>query len=240
MKRWQAIVFDLDDTLYPERDYVLSGMRAVALWGQRELGLPAERGFAELRRLFERGVRGDTFNRWLTDHGIEPGGKVAAMVKVYRRHRPQIALEPEVRNLLERLGRRCHLGLVTDGYLQVQQQKVAALNLQRYLQAIVYSDALGRGAWKPSPLPFRAVLQRLSVAADDAVYVADNPTKDFRGARRAGMASIRIRRPDGLHRNLEPRCPDDAPDMEIARLAELDLDLSQPTGPKYTAAAFRK
>ena len=72
MPAWQAIVFDLDDTLYPERAYVLSGFRAVAAWAAGELGLPVTQGFAELRRLFDDGVRGDTFNRWLESHGFQP------------------------------------------------------------------------------------------------------------------------------------------------------------------------
>lgn len=221
MKRWKAIVFDLDDTLYAERDYVLSGLRAVADWARVELGLPAGRSFAELNRLFESGVRGDTFDRWLSGHGLRPNGRVAAMVDVYRRHRPQITLDRGVRELLERLGRSHHLGLVTDGYLEVQRRKVAALGLEQHFRAIVYSDSLGRQAWKPSPRPFRLVLERLDVPSAAAVYVADNPAKDFRGARLVGMATIRIRRPDGLYRHLEPASPEDAADLEIASLRRL-------------------
>lgn len=222
MTRWQAIVFDLDDTLYPERDYVLSGMRAVANWAQGELGVPAQRSYAELRQLFENGVRGDTFNRWLASRGIDLDERVAAMVEVYRRHEPQIALEPEVRELLKRLGRGCRLGLVTDGYLEVQRRKVAALDVERHFQAIVYSDALGRDAWKPSTRPFQEVLDRLSVPGSEAVYVADNPTKDFVGARQVGMATVRVRRPDGLHRDLQPASAEYAADIQIAKLADLE------------------
>ncbi len=222
MSRWQAIVFDLDDTLYPECQYVLSGMRAVAVWAQKQLGFPPQRSFAEFRQLFQQGVRGDTFDRWLADRGLEPNGRLGAMVKAYRQHEPQITLEPAVRELLIRLGRRHRLGLVTDGYLDVQKRKVAALDLEHPIPAIVYSDALGRDAWKPSPRPFEAVLGRLSVSGDEAVYVADNPAKDFRGARQVGMDTIRIRRTDGLHRNAEPASPQDAPHEEIAALEELE------------------
>ena len=58
----------------------------------------------------------------------------------------------------------------------------------------------GRSAWKPDPKPFRIVLERLGcVSPSQAVYVADNPDKDFLGARRAGMDSIRVLRASGLH-----------------------------------------
>lgn len=231
MTRWQAIVFDLDDTLYAEREYVRSGMRAVAVWAHAELGCPAEATFAELWRLFQQGVRGDTFNRWLADRGLEANDRVAAMVSVYRRHTPQLTLEPETRKVLTDLGRRCRLGLVTDGTLEVQKRKVAALDLQRHFDAIVYSDALGPDAWKPSPRPFEVVLDRLSVPAGEAAYVADNPAKDFFGARQVGMATIRIRRPDGLHHDLQPVCVEHAPDVEIAALADLEaLDEAPSSG----------
>ncbi len=219
--KWRAIVFDLDDTLYAERQYVISGMRAVADWAHRELGLSARRSFAELRALFHAGVRGDTFDRWLASHGLNHHGRVAAIVQVYRAHRPRITLRDGVRRLLERLRRTHRLGLVTDGPLAVQRQKVAALQLQPLIHATVFSDTWGRAAWKPSVRPFLAVLDRLSIRGSEAVYVGDNPTKDFRGPRQLGMETIRVRRADGLYRDLEPPSVEYAPDMEIARVEEL-------------------
>jgi len=223
---WQAIVFDLDDTLYAERDYVLSGMRAVADWARRAFDLPAERSCAELRSLVDAGARGNTFDRWLARHGIAAAEHVATMVEVYRSHRPTIALQPAVEKLLQRLAARYRLGIVTDGYLAVQRQKVAALGIERRVHAIVYSDALGRDAWKPDPRPFYEVLAQLDVPAQRAVYVGDNPAKDFLGARRAGMASIRLRRTNGVYRHLEPSKSATAPDAEITSLDHLEATLS--------------
>ncbi len=222
MNRWQAVVFDLDDTLYPERQYVLSGMRAVAAWAEGELGLPAERTLRELQGLFERGVRGDTFNQWLRGHGLERDRLVQHAVQVYRDHTPTIEPYAPVPDLLRRLGASLRLGLVTDGQQEVQRRKLAALGLEGLFQAIVYSDALGRDAWKPSPRPFRRVLELLGVPAHAAIYVADNPTKDFHGARAVGMATLRLRLPDGLYRGLEPANAADAPDREIDRFEALE------------------
>lgn len=58
-----CVVFDIDDTLYLERDYVRSGFLAVE-------GIVAERfaarGFADQAwAAFERGVRGTIFNECL-------------------------------------------------------------------------------------------------------------------------------------------------------------------------------
>lgn len=225
--RWKAVVFDLDDTLYAESQFVLSGMRAAAAWAQRALGAPAERSYAELQGLFDAGARGDTFNRWLEDRGLASEERVAEMVRVYRQHTPQIVPFPQVPALLHRLGQEYRLGLLSDGYLEVQRRKLAALGLKPYFEAVVFSDQWGRPAWKPSPKPFQSVLRLLAVEADRTVYVADNPLKDFRGARQLGIRTIRLRHPGGLHYRRRPPSVHDAPHMTIRGHDELEAALER-------------
>ena len=221
MGTWQAVVFDLDDTLYPERDYVLSGFRAVASWAEARLGIPAGEGFARLRRLHEGGVRGDTFDRWLAASGVSDRRLVAELVEVYRGHDPVLAPSPGVPELLASLRRRSRLGLVSDGYLSVQQRKWAALNLARYFHAVVFSDRWGREAWKPSTRPFEAVLRELGADAGGAVYVADNPAKDFLGARGVGMGTVWLRQGGGEYAHLSPPSDRHAPDHTVPSVPAL-------------------
>lgn len=222
MSTWHAVIFDLDDTLYPERQYVLSGFRAVAAWAEAQLAIPAAEGFAELRQLFDCGVRGDTYNRWLAARGLLSETYVAEMVRVYRQHPPTLTPFAEVPALVSALRKRYRLGLVSDGYLAVQQRKLAALGLVDHLDAAVFSDTWGRAAWKPSEQPFRAVLSQLGVDASRALYVADNPIKDFLGARRIGMGTVRVRWPEGEYAHLEPPTADHAADVTCASLSELE------------------
>ncbi len=227
MTKLQAVVFDLDDTLYPEQAYVFSGFQAVAVWAEEHLGIPAAQGVAELRRLFEEGVRGDTFNRWLESHGFKPDDWVHQMVRVYREHDPHIAPYPEVPDLLRRLRPRYRLGLVTDGYVETQRRKLAALGLTLFFDVLVFSDEWGREAWKPNSLSFEIVLERLNISGPEAVYVADNPLKDFLGARRVGMWTVRIRSPEGLYSHLEPPSSEHAPHFEIKTMGYLEVILAQ-------------
>lgn len=227
MGKWQAIIFDLDDTLYPERDYVMSGFRAVAAWAEVHLRISAGEAFAELRGLFERGVRGDTFDRWLLAHGFEPTDWVPQMVEVYRNHEPVLAPFTGVPELLSSLHQRYRVGLVSDGYVTAQRRKLAALGLVHHFDAIVFSGALGCQAWKPSLIPFRAVLERLAnVAAVDSVYVADNPCKDFLGARQLGMYTIRVRHPVGVYADLDPPTSAHAPHVTLDSLEVLEDTVS--------------
>lgn len=224
---WKAVVFDLDDSLYPERQYVTSGMRAVSAWLEQRLRFPEERTFRELCALVDTAERGQTFNRWAELYELDPRIWVVRMVQVYRCHSPQIRPYPEVNAVLQRLAARCRLGLVSDGYREAQHRKWAALKLDQYFQAVVFSDDLGRESWKPSPLPFRTALEKLAARAEQAVYVGDNPYKDFSGARRIGMQTIRLRRQDGLYYHLDLPGPDGVADVEVADLSQLESQLSQ-------------
>ena len=221
-----ALIFDLDDTLYSERDYVLSGFAAVACWIEAQAGLGEGRTFAELAELFDGGAKRDAFDRWVSARRLPQAISVESMVGVYRDHDPIIELAPRTRALLIDLRRRHKLGLVTDGRADVQRKKIEALGAAELLDAVVVTAELGIGFSKPHPAAYRAAIGRLGVEAADAVYVADNPVKDFIGARSVGMASVRLRRPDGIYAELEPVSREHAPDFEITDFRHLPIALA--------------
>ena len=229
MPRWRAVVLDLDDTLYPEAAYVRSGFRAVAARAQETLGVPAVEAEAELVALFQEGVRGDTFDRWLAARGLGGGVAVGDLVAAYRGHAPEIAPFPEAGPLLRGLrAEGSAVGLLSDGDPAVQGRKLDALGLREAFDAIVVTGELGPDAGKPSPRGFEEVLRRLGDAPPgEAVYVSDNPAKDFVGARRAGMRSIRVRRPGGIYATLEPETPEHAADTEVRELDEVPAALDR-------------
>lgn len=200
-KKVRAVVFDLDDTLYPEMQYVKSGFSAVA--GQlARPGYDQKVVFELLCSAFETGPRDRVFNSVLPRIGsVDDPQVVAELVGVYRCHRPQLALEEEIRRLLARLGADYKLGLLTDGYLPAQQLKVRSLGLESFFDAIIYTEQLGREFWKPSARSFELMAERLAAPAASCVYVADNLAKDFVGPNRLGWQSIHLDRPDGMHNN---------------------------------------
>jgi putative hydrolase of the HAD superfamily len=188
--------------------------------------LPADRCERELTRLFDRGERTRTFDVWLDAVGL-PSSYSAAMIQAYRRHRPLLTLHDDAAAAINWCS-QAHLltGLVSDGYLDVQRAKVASLGLADLLTTIVLSDEFGRAFWKPATRPYLAAVDSLGVAPDEAVYVGDNPRKDFEGARRSGLKSVRVRRSDGMYASEEAASPDAEPDHEIVTLLDLQEVLS--------------
>ena len=226
MSRWRAVVFDLDDTLYPERDYVRGGFEAVARWASESLGEEPQAVFDELWAMFEAGVRRDTFDRWLQRRGRAPEADRTGMIDAYRRHQPRLAPYPDVVPALEELRGKAQLGLITEGPRAVQDAKLDALGLRSWFDKVVVLGEEERLDWKPSRLAFDRWLQGGGIRPETAVYLGDNPAKDFLAARRAGWASIRVRRSDGLHGEEEPLEPEARPDRETSDLQSLTSILS--------------
>jgi putative hydrolase of the HAD superfamily len=145
-----AAIFDLDDTLFLERDYMRSGYAAVAEYlekrkkgtGTGQTAGPSQSPFFEwLWARFERGQTAGAFDD-LNAHfslGLAKAD-IDELVKVYREHRPTISPIPGIPDLLSQLHGRFALGLLADGFLPAQRLKLAALGLERFFDAIVFTE----------------------------------------------------------------------------------------------------
>ncbi len=198
--RWpiHTLVFDLDDTLFAERDFVRGGFEAAGQWLEKERGV---RGFTvAAMTLLDQGERGTIFDQVLAQFGLAPdAANITGLVQAYRAYRPVLTLCPDAADCLAWAAGRFRLALVTDGYRDVQERKIAALGLEHRISCRILTDALGREFWKPSPAGFKCVMETLPGRPDGFVYVADNPRKDFIAPRALGWRTVRIRRAGGEH-----------------------------------------
>jgi len=216
----RCAVFDIDDTLYLERDYVRSGFAAAGAWASLVLGVDGmgQRAWAE----FESGRRGDIFDKAFAEQGLHAEPEVIqAMVRVYRSHRPQIKLEPDAAGCLNDLHGWVRLAAVTDGPAESQRAKATALGLDRLMSPIVFTADLGPGKGKPHPEAFRMVEDLWDVHGRECVYVADNPGKDFAGPTALGWITLRVIRPCGLHARTPSGADVECEVSELSRLPEI-------------------
>jgi putative hydrolase of the HAD superfamily len=223
----RAIVLDLDDTLYLERDYIRSGFRAVASFVQHRSGLDQDQISGDLWKLFEGGLRGNTFNCFLQNHSsLRDKCEISDLVQIYRHHVPQITFLPHMQELLAYFKEEgTGLALITDGPPVSQKAKVKALDLERYLSSIIITDERGIEFRKPHLYGFEKVMEAMNLPAKRIVYVADNPEKDFFGPRRLGWQSIRLKLDEQLRCKLKPRGAEDASDVEVHSVLELRSQL---------------
>ncbi|MHC4740167.1 MAG: HAD family hydrolase [Planctomycetota bacterium] len=203
-----TVVFDLDDTLYDEIDYCRSGFTASA---EFLAGLPkmpsAERIFEVFWQQFTSGNRKETFNTALEELGIAAADSdklITDLIEVYRNHVPKITLPLDSRDVLDQLTGKYTLAMITDGFLPAQKLKVQALAIEKYFKCIIYTEALGREFWKPSPAGFKKIIQILNTEPKNIVYLADNEKKDFIAPNKLGFLTVQLIRPARIHTKSSP------------------------------------
>lgn len=191
----RAVLFDLDDTLYPERQFVDGGFRAVARYLSKRYEKPAARLVTRLWELHARDGRGHLFDTLLAELGAgDDADLVLTCLLVYRTHPPRLEPFPGVAEALDALRQAAVLtGVVSDGHAAVQRRKLAGLQaLADRFDVMVMTDELGPPYAKPSPVAFRVACRLLEVPPAMTIYVANDPRKDFRGAREAELFTIRL------------------------------------------------
>ena len=221
-----VLVFDLDDTLYPERQFALSGFAAAERWAAAELGI--EGLAAAMTRLLDDGHLGQLFAMALAEK--LPGHRsehLAGLLEAYRGHEPELALFEDAAWALARFAGAAKLGLISDGTHRMQAKKVAALGIGAHFQSIVFTDALGGRAFsKPHPKGYELVEQALGAAGCRLVYIGDNPAKDFIVPNARGWTSVMVHRPGHRRIHAAARTADGgAPHHTIASLTELPAAL---------------
>lgn len=181
----EVVVFDLDDTLYPERDYMLSGFLAVASRALKNVSseneeTSAEKLADEMTAAYDSGRNAmDALADLLHIPAAERDEVIAEWVNIYRTHNPSLRLSEEVECVLDKLSRSgVQLALITDGRSVAQRNKIAALGLNRFFAPDNIYISEERGSGKESMEPFAYMVHRYPEASR-FTYVADNPSKDF-------------------------------------------------------------
>lgn len=165
----KAVVFDLDDTLCPEIEYVKSGFRVIATeFSDASLS-------NKLYSLFKENNQNVYQRAGFSDEESK------RCIEIYRSHKPDIKLKDNVIKMLSELrSNGFKLGIITDGRPETQNNKIEALGLSDFVDKVIVTDELGGESFrKPNPKAFEIMKETLNVEFDEMVYVGDNPSKDF-------------------------------------------------------------
>ncbi len=174
------IVFDLDDTLYNELDYLKSAYRSIALLLERDNWKPL---YSRMLALYRSKV--NVFEFLAANYHIE----VRKLIEIYRNHSPNIELFEGVVELFEEIKYRGgKIGIITDGRSATQKAKIESLGISKYLDKIVVSEELG--SEKPDVANFKAIERELF--GDSYYYIADNLKKDFIAPNLLGWTSVAL------------------------------------------------
>lgn len=185
-----AVIFDLDDTLYSEKEYVRSGYRQIAAY----FGIPELE--EQMWSVFQ--VGGMAIDVVLKAHNLIE--KKEEALKIYRYQEPDIHLYDGVADMIARIRNTKKVGIITDGRPEGQKAKIKALELEKYFDEIIITDELGGINFrKPNPKAFNILAERFGVDYSQMCYIGDNIIKDFIAPQMLGMKCIWFRNPEGLY-----------------------------------------
>ncbi len=192
----KVIVFDLDDTLYSEKDYVRSGYQAIY------------RGYGRIKDLDKKlwtafEAKKPAIDQVLKDEGYYSEELKQRLLEIYRSHLPNISLYAGVEKMLVDLKNQGYkLGLITDGRPEGQRAKIRALKLDNYIDKIIITDELGGVEYrKPNQTAFVKMKELFDVKFSEMCYVGDNVSKDFVAPDKLGIKQIYFCNLDGLYSN---------------------------------------
>lgn len=196
-----VFTFDLDDTLYEERDFVVSGFKAVVSYLHNYFDLSIKtKNEINVNLLYKYHEENSTrvFNKLSDQWGPFP---VNDLINVYRNHLPEISLTKDAEEILLYLKDKVSLAIITDGFKEQQSNKIKALGLNRFfsLKNIIINES--PKLKKPSEKCFLKI--EAMFPDKKYIYIGDNIHKDFITPNKLGWDTFCIKRESGFHQSKE-------------------------------------
>ena len=194
----EAVIFDLDDTLYSEKEYMRSGFRVIA-----EHLKQVEHCFNKLCVAFEKGKM--PIETVLQDENIYSEELLEECLKLFREHKPDIKLYDGVTELFLELRRQKKvIAIVTDGKVVKQNAKIDSLGIRPLVDEIIITDELaGHGNRKefrrPNDIAYLIMRKRLGIACRNIAFVGDDRELDFAAPGKLGMKCCWLVNEDRLY-----------------------------------------
>ncbi|ADZ21242.1 putative hydrolase of the HAD superfamily [Clostridium acetobutylicum] len=199
-------------------DFVKEGFRCVATYISNKYNMDKDKLLSEILDILKAYGRGKIFNiicdRYKFNEDVE------RLVEIYRNSKSRLTVYSDAKEILDCFKDKYKLGIITDGKASVQWNKINSLGIKNYFDKIIVTDDFGFEFWKPNEFAFKEIIKALKCEAKEAVYVGDNPNKDFIGARKVGLYTIRIIREFGDNMSLNAKKGYEA-DTSIKSLLEL-------------------
>lgn len=217
----EAVIFDLDDLLFKEFDFMRSGF-----WEICRLVEPLDPKHL-FRLMMAKYFSGEAPLTWLSENYLQDRKlfDMNALLNIYRNHIPDISLVAECVALLDQLKLNGNkLGLITDGRSVTQRNKIEALGLSRWIEDFSISEETGFE--KPSFEPYLFFMKKYEIKK--FIYIADNYNKDFIAPNKLGWRTIALE-DNGLniHRRTAGLSKSSLPAETIKRLSDLRVSASE-------------
>jgi putative hydrolase of the HAD superfamily len=224
-----AVLFDLDNTLYPYDTAHKAAMDAVRGKMGAVFSVSGERFdhfYGEARRDVKERLKNTAASHSrllymqrlfeMIGLGSQPMHALDMEQTYWRAFLANAVLFDEVRELLDDirlLG--IPMAIVTDLTAQIQFRKLIWFNLDSFFQVVVTSEETAYD--KPHPAPFLLALEKLQVKGGTVWMIGDSPSHDMRGAKEA-IGAVTLQK---IHTGISAGTGEEAPDAAFSRFGDL-------------------
>ena len=199
-RRIEAVVFDLDDTLWPIAPTIRRAETAMREWIGTQVPAVAARWDADTIKRVRSGLiaanpamandvmalRRGTILAAFDELGGTPAQAQQAF-ECFSAERQKVEFYPDALPALERLAQHFRLGVISNGFADVR-----AIGIDRWFEAVVSAHEVGVS--KPAPAIYTACIERMALTPAAMLYVGDDPHNDVVAPRAIGLRAAWINR----------------------------------------------
>ena len=185
---YDIIIFDLDDTIYPQKDYDNPALLHVSKFLAKQMKLDKEKIFKKLRTLktIRKGsVHKRIFNTFLKDYRfIDKQKIISSCVSLFQKYEcKELSKSKSLKILLKSLHKKKTLFIVTNGPKIRQENKIRYLKIKKYFKKIFILDGIKK-VIKPSIKDVRYLVNYLKENKNlKSVFLGDNKNSDYKFAK---------------------------------------------------------
>jgi putative hydrolase of the HAD superfamily len=190
-----AVIFDLDNTLYDQEEFIISAAKEISNFLKKKYGVASYKLLMEIFNS-KTPMYPHTFDDLVKKLGLKVN--IDKLVKIFHSHKGRMKMYKNTKPVLKKLRKYFTLYLVTDGNVAMQRNKVKILGLEDFFDKIIYARKYGESYEKPSNKLYRNLVKNENIDIKKSFFVADNPHIDFIKIKELGIKTIRIRR--GIYR----------------------------------------
>jgi HAD superfamily hydrolase (TIGR01549 family) len=196
----KAVLFDLDDTLWPIMPVIKRAEAVLHEWlAIHAPDVTRHYTIEQLRDMRQRLLNTDTryqIDLWSLRHATlteaflavkEDTNKISLAMEIFSKARNEVMPFDDVLPTLTKLNGMVKVGSVSNGFADLE-----IIGLARHFHVSIAAHAFGCA--KPDPAIFHAACEALRVLPEETVYIGDDPALDVEGAQKAGLSGVWMNR----------------------------------------------
>jgi len=183
--RYDIIIFDLDDTIYPQKNYDNRAIFHISKFISERKNLNIFSVFSKLKKIKNNKTPQLLFNNFFKNEKIKyQNNIILKCVSIFQNYKcKELRKSKSLKSLIKKLYRSKLLFLVSNGNIKRQKNKIKYLGIKKYFKKIFILDGIKKKI-KPSIQDVRFLVKLIKTNKNfNAVYVGDNVSVDKKFAK---------------------------------------------------------